>query len=290
MTFTDPGSRPSAMLTELADLASRHKLVPFLGAGCSLGHLHVDWDGISKTMAARLGISYHGENPKIAQQFVDTHGRPALMALLAPELTVSDFKDENGTAPLAVLSLGLGVIYTTNQDNVFEMCAQKYGRSLRPIIQISDLAGSTPGDRLYVKYHGDLSVPDSVVFTESDFDSRIRDLEHFLNIRMRSDLLAKSFLFVGYSFRDRNVRQTFRELQLAFRGKLPPSYLLAFQHSTEMEVLGREFGFTVVVPRRECPGSATDAEAFDQLLADLTDLTASIKQIQGEVKSALGIS
>lgn len=267
----------SAMLLELGELARRHKLVPFLGAGCSLGHVSVDWDALTEEMAAQIGVPYSGSNPAIAQQYVDTKGRPALMDLLAKDLRKTEFKDENGTAPLAVMSLGVGVVYTTNQDNVFELCAEKYGRRFRPIVRLSDLAESAPGDRLLIKYHGDLPVADSVVFTNSDYDDRIREVDHFLNIRMRSDLLAKSFLFIGYSFRDRNVRQIFSELSAAFRGRLPRSYLLAFRYTAELEDLGREFGIKIVDPRRECPDAMSDKEAFDLFLARLTDVTLGLK-------------
>jgi hypothetical protein len=37
---------PSHIIDELSKLASNHKLVPFLGSGCSKSHLNIDWDSI----------------------------------------------------------------------------------------------------------------------------------------------------------------------------------------------------------------------------------------------------
>ena len=39
------------IVNQLAKLAAKHKLVPFIGAGSSVGHLKIDWDEISQLMA-----------------------------------------------------------------------------------------------------------------------------------------------------------------------------------------------------------------------------------------------
>ena len=50
----DDGAEESEqdIVDHLADLLARHKLVPFLGAGCSTAHVSLDWDRVTKELAA----------------------------------------------------------------------------------------------------------------------------------------------------------------------------------------------------------------------------------------------
>lgn len=59
------------IINELADLAAKHKLVPFLGAGCSVPHLKVDWDTIRDGLAEELSTDEQ-DHLVVAQQYVDT--------------------------------------------------------------------------------------------------------------------------------------------------------------------------------------------------------------------------
>ncbi|KPV44079.1 SIR2 family NAD-dependent protein deacylase [Alicyclobacillus ferrooxydans] len=268
-------SADSNIISVLAPLAARHKLVPFLGAGCSVPILHVDWDEIRDQMAHTLGVQ-PGDHLVIAQQYVDKYGKSGLCDFLESKLLVDSFDADRGTTQLQIMSLGLGIIYTTNQDNILEKCFEQFGRYYQPVIELEDLAESVPADRLLFKYHGDLSRPESVVFTSEDYQTRIDDPDHFLNIRLRSDLLAKNLLFVGYSLRDKNIQLLLSGLHNVFRGKLPRAYLIAFDYSNELESLCNSYGVTVIDPMKEFPGSRSNQEAFEALLSALAEET--IKQ------------
>ncbi len=176
-----------------------------------------------------------------------------------------------------LLSLNAGVLYTTNQDNLFELAAAKKGRPIRVVVKLADLADSVPGEALLLKYHGDLSVPDSVIFAKSSYDARIADRDHFLNIRMRSDLLAKGFLFIGYSFQDDNIRLLFREVQAAFGGTIPPSYLIAYRYDPSMEILREEFDLKIIDPMKFIPDATGHEEAFTRFLKECSDRVLELK-------------
>jgi hypothetical protein len=263
------------MIIELAKLAARHKMVPFFGAGASIGHLSLDWDRIVGAMADKLMIS-NTDSLEVAQQYEDTFGMSGLCDFLAERLLVKSYDENKDIAPLILISLGIGVLYTTNQDKIFEQCAMQYGRHYRIIVTLDDLAGSRPGDPYLIKYHGDLSHPESLIFTQRSYKKRIEDVDHFLNIRMRSDLLAKSFVFIGYSFRDPNIIQLFDELSSAFRGSLPPSYLIAYSYSNELEILHNKYGINIVDPVRET-GISNKSEAFESFLSALCEKTRTLK-------------
>src|SRR5262249_3277773 len=70
-----------------------------------------------------------------------------------------------------------------------------------------------------VKFHGDLNNPDRMVLSETDYERRLRFAE-VEDQRLRSDMLGRAILFIGYSFRDRNVSYLFRLANDQF-GALP---------------------------------------------------------------------
>lgn len=261
------------IIDELACLAAQHKLIPFLGAGCSQPHLKCDWKTLTIEMAKHLNIDHRIGPLAVAQEFIEKAGKPAMCAYLRDRLLIDRFEDSLGTAHLAVLSLGIDLIYTTNQDNVFEQCAMKYKPQWKTVIQLEDLVDCPSGTALYIKYHGDLSYPHTVIFSEKDYGSRIEDAQNFLNIRLRSDLLAKSLLFIGYSFSDGTVRNIFTELRTAFGQKLPESYLISYKFSDELEQVCNDFGVCLVDPCQEFQAQFDPDEAFERFLTLLVEKT-----------------
>jgi hypothetical protein len=273
----DHDQKPIEIIDELACLAASHKLVPFLGAGCSKPHLKYDWKNLIEDMAIFLNIDPSIGPLAVTQEFVDKRGKVALCDYLRDRLLIDRFEDSLGTAHLAVLSLGIGVIYTTNQDNVFEQCAQKYKPQWRTIIQLEDLAAYRPGEPLYIKYHGDLYYPDTVVFSKKDYMSRIEDTNNFLNVRLRSDILAKSLLFIGYGFGDDTIQNIFGELREAFGQKLPNAYLISYKSSNELKQVCKEFGVRLIDPHLELQSQYDYGEAFERFLTMLVNATYSKK-------------
>jgi hypothetical protein len=265
------------LLATLAAKAHEHQLVPFLGAGCSLGHVKVDWDGISHVMSARLPPSPSKSNAEISEDFVVAHGHGALCDLLGEHLLIRAFHDEHGTIPLQVLALELRSAYTTNQDNVLEVAAAHYGRPIVVVSTLEDLRKVRPGDRILYKFHGSLEHPETVVFTESQYQARMAAPDHFMDIRLRSDLLTKSLLFVGYSFRDPNLRALIKELAARFPGSLPGSYLIAYRWSDDLRMLCEEYGVECVDPAAHITSPSDDLDSnLEMFLRELCEKTFSL--------------
>ncbi len=73
-----------------------------------------------------------------------------------------------------------------------------------------------------VKFHGDLSNPERMVLSESDYERRLK-LAEVEDQRLLSDVLGRAILFfLGYSFRDWNVSYLFRIVNDQFGPPLPP--------------------------------------------------------------------
>jgi predicted butyrate kinase (DUF1464 family) len=56
-----------------------------------------------------------------------------------------------------------------------------------------------------------------MVLTESDYERRM-EFKEVMDLRLWSDLLNRSILFLGYSFRDPNVAYLFRQVKERFAG------------------------------------------------------------------------
>lgn len=270
------------IINELAELGAKHKLVPFLGAGCSIPHLSYGWDEIRDEL--KKHVDTHSEDHlKVAQKYIDKFGKNQFCEFLMDKLKIENFDDKKGYSYLAVMGWGVGVIYTTNQDNVMEKCLQKYGRKYTSIINLEDLSKTTPGDSVYIKFHGDLSSCKSVVFATDDYNERINDIFHFLNIRLRSDLLAKNIIFIGYSLRDKNIRLIFKELQNTFQGELPNAYMIAWEYSEELQEICDEYGVILIDPLNVFPEYDDNSKAFNKFLDELV-----YKILQNKTQKEIG--
>ena len=111
------------LLSEVSDLCGKNKVIPFLGAGCSATIFQCDWDSLMKQISEEYDIDGKG-NLQIAQKFINQCGKEKFCNVLRDKLTVNEFDDEKGYVYLAILSMAIGIIYTTNQDNVLEKCCE----------------------------------------------------------------------------------------------------------------------------------------------------------------------
>src|SRR5664280_3131779 len=117
-------SRPPTppIIAAIAGEFANHRVIPFVGAGVSAEHLQVDWDAIANKMKLLLGDGEDRDNTATASAFVAKFGRPSLCQLLRDHLHVSAFDPELSAAHIALMSLAGGTLYTTNQDNLIELC------------------------------------------------------------------------------------------------------------------------------------------------------------------------
>jgi len=147
---------------------------------------------------------------------------------------------------LASLS-GCHLIYTTNYDDFIERAMTLHGRAVVTIAAEHDLSLA---ETQVVKFHGDFNRPERMVLSESDYERRMR-LESPMDLKLRSDVLGRALLFIGYSFSDANVAYLFRlvtehfgELLQSFAGKRayivfpnPSDFELQLFHARGIEVI-----------------------------------------------------
>jgi SIR2-like domain len=125
-----------------------------------------------------------------------------------------------------------------------------------------------------VKYHGDLRHDETLVVTESQYWKRL-DFESPMDLKFRSDLLGRSVMFIGYSFRDINIRviwfklmQMMRDVPIADR---LPSYMVRFEPNPVLEALYEAVGLRTIAldPGNEAKTSANRTNLLSEFLYTL---------------------
>ncbi len=230
---------------ELRTLYHSGRLLPFVGAGVSAG---VTWQYDGKP---RQGPSWRELVDKAAQivGFDDAD----LLRMRGTDLQILEYfrrkrhgeigeltnwlaglmRPSDGELKASVVHQRLAelrrcdIFYTTNYDDFLERALGAHGRSCHRIAIEGHIAdslssrGLTDGACEVVKFHGDLAHVSTMVLSEDDYEQRLK-LETALDHRLRTDMLGRALLFLGYSFRDWNVAYLFRLVNDVF-GNLPDS-------------------------------------------------------------------
>ena len=104
-----------------------------------------------------------------------------------------------------IVSLDFPLIYTTNYDRNLEVAFELHERSYVRIANARDVARAVGERTQIVKFHGDFDDEESLVFTESDYFSRL-SFDSPLDVKFRADAMGRTVLFIGYSMQDMNIR------------------------------------------------------------------------------------
>lgn len=176
----------------------------------------------------------------------------------------------------AIVDLDVPIIYTFNYDRWLESAYETFrGKdSYIKIVNVKDLTRNTDGKTQIVKFHGDLDDDESIVLTESSVFERF-EFESPLDLKLRSDTLAKSLLFIGYSMSDHNIRYLIWKLhKLWERSKWsearPLSYLFLTRANPVLENVLESRGIRCIRSEEKDPGQG--------LLKFLCELRDAVKQ------------
>jgi hypothetical protein len=227
-----------ALPPELKNLYSAGRLVPFLGAGISMSVEWTEngevkrgpsWRELVDQAARIMGFDepsllrvrgtdlqileyfrsqYQGNATRLTNWLLQHMNAPDSAIQAAPMLTELSSMDR------------CSLFYTTNFDDFIERAIQLNGRKCKVVATEGDM-GDRSGVAEVVKFHGDLNHPDKMVLSESDYEHRLT-LSTEMDYRLRSDVLGRALLFIGYSFRDWNVAYLFRLVNEQFK-ELPHS-------------------------------------------------------------------
>lgn len=179
----------------------------FLGSGVSVPSHLPDWSGLLQPFATTLGLTLQLDDdlPLIAQHVVNS-------AVGNRGPLVGEFRRRlGGRHPLnryheALQLTNVRTIWTTNFDTLVEDALTNAKVAVRA--SDADLTSGPDDHEIEVlKMHGCIrrSSPQQLVITTEDYEDFAIQRAAFAQ-RLRHDLLHRTLLFVGYSYRDPNIR------------------------------------------------------------------------------------
>lgn len=206
---------------ELKKLYRQGRVVPFVGAGASMSftwktpgsdeiHRGPSWSGMVSEACRLMGytdpelLRYRGTDLQILEFFGQKMGNFApLTNWLVRKFDVQDDAIKASKVHNALAAfVNSRTYYTTNYDDLLERSLRLSGRQVKVVARERDMGASEPVE--VVKFHGDFNNPDLMVFSEAHYYKRLR-YDVPLDFKLRSDLLNRVALFVGYSFGDLNI-------------------------------------------------------------------------------------
>ena len=178
------------------------------------------------------------------------------------------------------MDLDFSTIYTTNYDRWLEKSFEARRRPFHKITNAADLTVPAEGRTEIIKFHGDFEDDDSLVLTESSYFQRMQ-FETPLDIRLRSDSLARPLLFVGYSLHDINTRYLLFRLQELWKNSphaehRPTSYILMAERDEAQEIVLRSRGVQPIVLEGNDPGRET--------VMFLRNLLRAVRKVSGKAR------
>ncbi|TQJ31473.1 SIR2 family protein [Microbacterium sp. SLBN-146] len=271
---------------DLVTLAAERRLIPFVGAGFSASLGLPSWERLLEQVCEHtdgvvsfeeLKEATNGDYLQIAEYLYLRHDRQIgpIRHQIETSFASSAADPTRSGAHIELVNLDAGQIYTTNYDDMIERLFRSLGKSVTPVVLPKDVALADPDRTQVVKYHGDLKHERTLVLTESAYYKRL-DFESPMDLKFRSDLLGKSVLFMGYSFRDVNIRIIWFKLMEMMRdvpeADRRPSYIVRFESNPALEALYAAVGLKTIVLKPDGK-SPTDRERSDLLGAFLLELS-----------------
>jgi NAD-dependent SIR2 family protein deacetylase len=239
-------------------------IILFVGGGVSANLGLPEWRGLIRHLASDLGLdpdryTAFPDYLALAEYYLEEKG--SLEPLLSwMDRTWHSPEKEVGASPVhrLIVELAPPIIYTTNYDRWLEKAFEHHGKSYTRIAGVADFTGIRDDVTQIVKFHGDFQYAGSVVLTESSYFERLA-FESPLDIKLRSDMLCRTILFIGYRLSDINIRYLFYKLQrlwdsALFSEKRPPSYIFLSRPDPVQEAVLRRRGIVTIASRGDNPG------------------------------------
>lgn len=274
-------------LFPLVQAVAERRVILFVGGGVSQNLGLPDFKSLVTYIAEDLGLppgTPVAEYSVVAEAYLVKHAQlGALRSWMDSTWHPPTIRIEESELHNLIVDLDFPIIYTTNYDRWLERSFESRGKPFHKITNAADLTATAHGRTEIIKFHGDFQDDDSLVLTESSYFQRMQ-FETPLDIRLRSDSLARPLLFVGYSLHDINTRYLLFRLQELWKNsphadQRPTSYILMTERAPAQEIVLKSRGVLPVVLEGE-PGRATVSFLRD-LLEEVRHLRKPRSRTQG---------
>jgi len=252
---------------ELATAVRDRQVILFVGSGVSAGLGVPTWSGLINHLAQQMGYdpelfrTNSGNYPTLAEYYKIEHDSIGpLRSWMDTKWKLPNKKLKKSSVHQLIANLNFPLIYTTNYDRFIEQSFEIYKKPFKKIVNVRNIGSVREGETQIVKFHGDFDDDNSIVLTETDYYERL-SFESPLDIKLRSDALGKSLLFIGYSLSDINIRLLLYKLSQTWKTSgldkhQPVSYLFQSRPDPIQEAVLDQWGVRVVTEDVNDPGAA----------------------------------
>lgn len=251
------------------DLKSAYRdrnVILFVGAGVSKNLGLPAWSELIDHIADELGYDPEiyktfGENLALAEYYRVKKGNIGpLRSWMDTNWHSKDIDLESSDVHRLIANMKFPMIYTTNYDRWLERSFFFYKKEYIKIASVSDITQIKDGITQIIKFHGDFDNDDTIVLDESSYYERL-EFETPLDIKLRSDVLGKSVLFIGYSLTDVNLRFLFYKLAKLWKsntcgGVQPRSYVFTHRPNPIQEAILDQWGINMITSDEDDPKEA----------------------------------
>lgn len=199
-------------LKQFTQQALNERISLFLGAGGSVDVGYPNWANLFAPFAEELGtpVNESTDYYRLGQYYANKFGFAELRRRIHAQINRSDYE-----SPLLqeLIDVGFTNIWTTNFDNVIERNYEQRGILTNKVFRDSDCSNIDLHRLINIfKMNGDIANPEGIVATQNDYE-QYSDTHRIMLMFFKRELIASTFLFIGYSFTDHLVLDCLSEIR-----------------------------------------------------------------------------
>lgn len=253
-------------MEQLISSYKQGNVILFVGAGVSMNLGLPSWNDLIIKIAQDLNYDpdiykTFGNFYALAEYYRIKKGNiGSLRSWMDRNWHASNIKIESSNIHKLITAADFPIIYTTNYDRWLEYAFDYYKKPYSKISSVADLTKLKANSTQIVKFHGDFDDDKSIVFDETSYYERL-EFETPLDIKLRSDVLGKSVLFIGYGLADVNLRFLFYKLSKLWKlnnnGEAQPrSYIFSPTPNPIQEAILDQWGISMLSSEIDDHGEA----------------------------------
>jgi hypothetical protein len=240
MALWKPTTEQSRFIKRYAEAMDSGDVSIFAGAGLSRAAGYVDWRSLLRDIATELKLDIDRETDLIAiaqYHLNEKRHRGRLNQSIVEELAGS----ATPTRIHRILArLPISTVWTTNYDQLLERSFEDAGKVVDLKLTQENLAQTKRGrDVVLYKMHGCVTQPHEAVVTKDDYEQYERRRPLFVE-SLKGDLIAKTFLFAGFSFTDPNIDYILSRVRVLLGANVREHFCVMCMPERPARMIGRK--------------------------------------------------
>lgn len=227
-----------AFIKDYVNDMAENRAAIFAGAGLSKKAGFVNWPELLRDIAHEVGLDVDKEHDLISLAQYHANERGGRAGIIKKILNEFSHQAEPTDNHEIIARLPISSYWTTNYDRLIETGIKDAFRIVDVKHSPNQLTWAKPKrDAVVYKMHGDVDDAQAAILTKQQYEMYYKTHEAFTTI-LSSELLSKTFLFLGFSFTDPNLDYVLSRLNIQFGELAPNHYTLIKKESRQKDKAG----------------------------------------------------